>query len=83
VTEEIAPYLSELFNRSMTADHFPSSFKEAFITPVIKKAGLDATDVQSYRPISNLSVHGVKASRAARCAAVESVAVVTVWIPFE
>ena len=52
VTEKIAPYLTELFNRSMTAGHFPSPFKEAFITLVIKK------DVQSYshRPISNLSV---------------------------
>ena len=31
-------------------------FKEAFITPIVKKAGLDATNVSSYRPISNLSV---------------------------
>ena len=27
-----------------------------FITPVIKKPGLDAADANSYRPISNLSV---------------------------
>jgi len=32
------------------------SYKEAFITPVIKKPGLDSANVQSYRPISNLSV---------------------------
>ena len=32
------------------------TFKEVFITPVIKKPGLDAADVGSYRPISNLSV---------------------------
>ena len=48
--------LTELFIRSMSTGHFPSTFKEAFITPSIKKPGLDATNTQSYRPISNLSV---------------------------
>jgi len=40
----------------MSEGCFPAMFKEAFITPIVKKAGLDATDVSSYRPISNLSV---------------------------
>jgi len=52
----IAPFVVELFNRSLAAGHFPACFKEAFITPVIKKAGLDASVVSSYRPISNLPV---------------------------
>jgi Reverse transcriptase (RNA-dependent DNA polymerase) len=30
-------------------------YKAAYITPLLKKSGLDATDVRSYRPISNLS----------------------------
>jgi len=30
--------------------------KSAYITPRLKKADLDPTDVKSYRPISNLSV---------------------------
>jgi hypothetical protein len=34
----------------------PSTLKSAYITPIIKKAGLDPTDLKSYRPISNLSV---------------------------
>ena len=34
----------------------PAAFKEAFITPIVKKPGLDATSASSYRPISNLSV---------------------------
>ena len=53
---ELSTFLTELFNRSMSAGHFPSTFKEAYVTPAIKKAGLDAANVQSYRPISNLSV---------------------------
>jgi Reverse transcriptase (RNA-dependent DNA polymerase) len=46
-------YFTELFNRSLAAGHFPSGYKAAFITSIVKKAGLD---VGSYRPISNLSV---------------------------
>ena len=34
----------------------PARFKEAYITPRIKKPGLITADVKSYRPISNLSV---------------------------
>jgi len=52
----VAPYFTELFNRSLAAGHFPSEYQEVFITPIPKKAGLDTTDVTSYRPISNLSV---------------------------
>ena len=37
VTDEIAPFLAELLNRSMSVGHFPSTFTEAFITSVIKK----------------------------------------------
>jgi hypothetical protein len=56
VVDLVAPYVSELFNHSLAAGHFPSGFKEAFITPIVKKTCLDTTDVSSYRPISNLSV---------------------------
>ena len=30
--------------------------KAAYITPILKKAGMDLADAKSYRPISNLSV---------------------------
>ena len=56
VAEVVAPFVSELFNRSLSTGYFPTCFKEAFITPVIKKPMLDAADANSYRPISNLSV---------------------------
>jgi len=49
-------WLRELFNRSLSKGQFPAIFKDAFITPALKKPGLDAADVSSYRPISNLSV---------------------------
>jgi hypothetical protein len=56
VVDLVAPFIVELFNRSLAAGHFPAGFKEAFITPLVKKPGLDVADVNSYRPISNLSV---------------------------
>ena len=56
VATDIAPLFTELFNRLLAAERFPSAFKEAFVTPVIKKPGLDAAQVSSYCAISNLSV---------------------------
>jgi hypothetical protein len=56
VVNELAPFFTALFNRSLAAGHFPDVFREASITPILKKPSLDSADVRSYRPISNLSV---------------------------
>jgi hypothetical protein len=66
VADLVAPFIVELFNRSLAADHFPAGFKEAFITPLVKKPGLDVADVNSYRPILKL-VGDIEAPRASRC----------------
>ena len=52
----LAPFLVELFNRSLLTGSVPAAFKDAYVTPRLKKADLDPTDTKSYRPISNLSV---------------------------
>jgi len=49
-------FLPRKYQRCDQALYFPSEYKEAFITLIVKKAGLDTTDVCSYQPISNLSV---------------------------
>jgi hypothetical protein len=54
--DELAPFLVELFNRSLRQDIVPTVFEAAFISPLPEKTELDPTDVKSYRPISNLSV---------------------------
>ena len=41
---------------SMSAGHFPCIYKEAYITPIIKKPGLQVADVKSYIRISNVCV---------------------------
>ena len=56
IAVQVAPFLAELFNRSLITGQFPGIYKSAFITPLIKKAGMDVSDCHSYRPISNLSV---------------------------
>jgi hypothetical protein len=52
----LSPFLVELFNRSLENSVVPSTFKAAYITPLLKKADCDPADLKSYRPISNLSV---------------------------
>jgi len=53
-----APFITELFNRSLSSGRVPEMFKAAYVTPPprIKKADTDPTDPRSYRPISNLPV---------------------------
>ena len=52
----LAPFCAELFNRSLTAGSVPSSFSAAYVTPLLKKVGLDPADISLYRLITNLSV---------------------------
>jgi Reverse transcriptase (RNA-dependent DNA polymerase) len=52
----VAPFLTELFNRSLLQGIVPSFFKTPYITPLLKKSDLDPNEANSYRPISNLSV---------------------------
>ena len=45
-TEVLAPFLVELFNRSMQHGFVPTMFKSAYITPLLKKPDLDPADVK-------------------------------------
>lgn len=53
---ELAPFITHLVNSSMSDGAVPDIFKTAVICPRMKKPTLDASDVKSYRPISNLPV---------------------------
>ena len=52
----LTPFLVELLNRCLSSGRVPSSFKAAYITPLLKKSKLDSADPKSHRPIANLSV---------------------------
>jgi hypothetical protein len=49
----VVPFVAAYFNRSLEYVIFPAVFKEVFISPILKKSGLDYADVNSYRPVSN------------------------------
>jgi len=51
----ISPFLSLLFNKSLTSGCFPTQFKRAVVRPLLKKEGLDAIQSKNYRSVSNLT----------------------------
>lgn len=50
----LSPFIATMANLSFDTGTFPSCFKTAQVTPILKKQGLDVGDPASYRPISNL-----------------------------
>jgi exonuclease III len=50
-----APIISTLANLSFANGHFPTSFKTAQLLPLLKKQGLNKSELSNYRPISNLN----------------------------
>ena len=53
--EVLLPFLNRLCNASINEGCLPPSQKEAIVTPVLKKHGLDSSDMKNFRPVSNLS----------------------------
>uniref|UniRef100_A0A803KB33 Reverse transcriptase domain-containing protein n=1 Tax=Xenopus tropicalis TaxID=8364 RepID=A0A803KB33_XENTR len=51
---ELTPALTHIFNSSLTSGRFPSSFKQACVKPILKKALLDQSCLSNYRPVSLL-----------------------------
>ena len=51
--DDILPTLANMLNLSMQTGEFPEVWKEALVTPILKREGLD-TIFKNYRPISNL-----------------------------
>ena len=47
-------HITKLVNYSIIDGSFPSAFKRAVVTPLIKKASLPRNDLKNYRPVSSL-----------------------------
>ena len=54
VCETVLPALTNIINSSLDSGIVPKRFKEAVITPSLKNTSLDAEELKSYRPISNI-----------------------------
>ena len=52
--DELTPVLNAMINTSLQSAHFAEKWKEALVTPLVKKAGLDQTKA-NLRPVSNLA----------------------------
>jgi hypothetical protein len=63
----LAPVLSMICNASLRSGNFPDSHKHAAIFPRLKKPSLDPDNLNSYRPISNLSFVSKLVERVAAC----------------
>jgi len=48
-------YFTGMINISLTKGIFPNCHKHAIVTPLLKKPGLDSSDLNNFRPVSNLS----------------------------
>jgi len=53
VIDVLLPYLTSMVNASLREGRLPQSQKYAVVTPVLKKAGLNADELKNYRPVSN------------------------------
>ena len=47
--------ITTIINLSLESGTFPLSFKEAHVTPLLKKSNLPVNNLKKYRPVSNLS----------------------------
>ena len=54
-SEVFIPIITHLANLSFTEGVFPTLFKRAQVTPLLKHAGLDTNNPSNFRPISNLN----------------------------
>jgi len=52
----LTPFMTHLFYRLLATGCVPASFKNSFVTPILKKTGSNEAGPLSYRQIYNLSI---------------------------
>ena len=50
----LLPAITNIVNLSLSSSTFPQQFKDAVVTPTLKKASLNPEILKNYRPVSNL-----------------------------
>ena len=53
---ELLPVITLIINLSLQSGHFPEVWKEAIVTPLLKKCGSDSSNFKNLRAVSNLHV---------------------------
>ena len=54
LVDPLLPTITNIINMSLESSVFPHAFKEARVTPLLKKATLNKSVLKNYRPVSNL-----------------------------
>jgi hypothetical protein len=54
----VLPIITTMINSSLAEGVVPSVFKNAQVTPLLKKTGLDMNNFKNYRPVSNIPFLG-------------------------
>ena len=54
ISNEIAPVIQSIINKSLSQGKFPENCKKAIVRPLLKKPNLDCV-LKNYRPVSNLT----------------------------
>ena len=75
--------ISHLANLSFSQATFPTNFKLALISPLLKKPGLSKSDPSNFRPISNLNTIGKILERLALARLFPHVSVSPSFSPFQ
>ena len=52
--DPLLPILCKIVNKSLQSSVVPNEFKNAVVTPLLKKKSLDSENMRNYRPVSNL-----------------------------
>ena len=53
--DDLVSLITFIVNASLSTGIVPPQFKQAIVTPLLKKPGLDTNDMKNFRPVSNLS----------------------------
>ncbi len=56
--EDLLPSITTIVNASLQSGVFPECLKQALVTPLLKKAGLDIEELKNFRPVSNFAIFG-------------------------
>ena len=54
ISSSVVPTLTHIINTSLHTDTFPTAFKQARVTPLLKKPSLNPAHLENYRPVSLL-----------------------------
>ena len=54
-SEQLIPFITQIVNASLATGEFPQEYKNALVTPLLKKPSLDPDIMKNFRPVSNLA----------------------------